>query len=326
MQTDGRFQIPYITEITIETSDFDLEKTLFSGQAFRWQKTDDAYRGFIDQTFVIAYEKTLSDSSKFDASDDSDDLVDPDDLTEPNDRKPLKEVQKRRRFGFKLYGERLTEERIRTYFDLNRDYAPILRALSEKDEHLNAAIAYGKGLRIMKQPEFEMLITFILSSNNNIPKITMTVEALCEKFGRYLGDFEGKSLYGFPTVMDLKNASEDDLKVKAIGYRAKSVYETVQAIVHGQLDLSTAYTLSHEDRIKWLEQFYGVGLKVASCIALFGYADDTAFPVDTWVKKVLAQLYGVEKGHEAFVKQYFDEHPGIAQQYLFYYIREAKNT
>ncbi len=317
MQTVGRFQIPYLTEITIETSDFDLEKTLFSGQAFRWKKIGDEYRGYIDHTFVIAYEKSFLDANI------SDEL---DVLAERIDGNHLIDFHNRRKFGFKLYGEILTEERICTYFDLNRDYAPILHALSEKDEHLNAAITFGKGLRIMKQPEFEMLITFILSSNNNIPKITMTVEALCEKFGRYLGEFEEKSLYGFPTVMDLKNASEDDLRVKAIGYRAKSVYETVQAIVHGQIDLNTAYSLSHEDRIKWLEQFYGVGLKVASCIALFGYADDTAFPVDTWVKKMLSQLYGVEKGHEAFVKQYFDAHPGIAQQYLFYYIREIKNT
>lgn len=317
MHKVGHFEIPYLTEITIETNDFDLEKTLFSGQAFRWKKIGDAYRGYIDHTFVIAYEKTLSDSSVSDEMDV---------LTKWSEGNQLSDFHDRRKFGFKLYGEPLTEERIRSYFDLNRDYAPILQALSEKDEHLNAAIAFGKGLRIMKQPEFEMLITFILSSNNNIPKITMTVEALCEKFGRYLGEFEDQSLYGFPTMEELKNASEDDLKVKAIGYRAKSVYETVQAIAHRQIDLTAAYALSHEDRIKWLEQFYGVGLKVASCIALFGYADDTAFPVDTWVKKVLAQLYGVEKGHEAFVKKYFDEHPGIAQQYLFYYIRESKNT
>ena len=320
MRKDGHFQIPFLTEITIVTSDFDLEKTLFSGQAFRWKKSGDEYRGYIDHTYVIAYEKISSETADWKTLRS---LTNSNGLTDLDDSSDRREF---RCFGFKLYGELLTEERIRIYFDLNKDYGPMLRTLSEKDQYLNAAIAFGKGLRIMKQPEFEMLITFILSSNNNIPKITMTVEALCEKFGRYLGDFEDQPLYGFPTVEDLKNASEDDLKVKAIGYRAKSVHATVQAIIQGQIDLCTAYSLSHEDRIKWLEQFYGVGLKVSSCIALFGYADDAAFPVDTWVKKVLAQLYGVEKGHEAFVKQYFDEHPGIAQQYLFYYIREMKNT
>ncbi len=312
MCTVVRFPIPYLSEITIESCHFDLEKTLFSGQAFRWKRVGDEYRGYIDETFVVAYEKENEKANEKS-------------IYTPIDSDCSNKAAVSRCYRFKLYGTPLSEDRIRTYFDLDRDYGSILEALSRKDEHLSAAVEFGRGLHIMKQPEFEMLITFILSSNNNIPKIAMTVEALCEKFGRYLGEFEGQSLYGFPSVSDLKNASEDDLRVRAIGYRAKSVYETVQAIVHGQIDLSAAYSLSHEERIKWLEQFYGVGLKVASCIALFGYADEMAFPVDTWVKKVLAQLYGVEKGHEAFVKQYFNEHPGIAQQYLFYYIREIKN-
>lgn len=286
-----------IREITIESKYFDLEKTLFCGQAFRWRKIDEKFYGLIDHTLIVAQKLKVKDADiKMDGESS---------------------------YKFEIYGEDYTESDLIAYFDLHRDYKVILERISRIDQHLNDAALYGTGIRIMRQAPFEMLITFILSSNNNIPKISMTVEALCEKFGDYLGEFEGLDYYSFPTVEQLYQATLEDLNVRAIGYRAKSIYATVQLLVNSQLRLNEPEHLVHREAVEWLKQFHGVGNKVANCILLFGYGDFEAFPIDTWVKRMLSELYGVEKKHEAFVESYFTELPGIAQQYLFYYIRKG---
>lgn len=286
-----------IREITIESKYFDLEKTLVCGQAFRWRKIDEKFFGLIDHTFIVAQK-----------------------LMEKNTNIKMDGVSS---YKFEIYGEDYTESDLMVYFDLHRDYEAILERISKIDQHLSDAALYGKGIRIMRQAPFEMLITFILSSNNNIPKISMTVEALCEKFGDYLGSFDGRDYYSFPTPNQLYLATLEDLNVRAIGYRAKSVYETVQMLVNAQLELKEPEHLRHSEAVEWLKQFHGVGNKVANCILLFGYGDFEAFPIDTWVKRMLSELYGVEKKHEAFVESYFTELPGIAQQYLFFYIRKG---
>ena len=114
------------------------------------------------------------------------------------------------------------------------------------------------------------------------------------------------------------------LNVKAIGYRSKAVKLTCEAIVEENLDLSMPFKLSYESAQKWLMHFYGVGEKVADCVLLFAYKHDEAFPVDTWVKKVLGQLYDTHKNHSHFIREYFTAYAGIAQQYLFYYMRNQK--
>ncbi|GAB6107703.1 DNA-3-methyladenine glycosylase family protein [Fusibacter bizertensis] len=293
----GDKQLRKIRDIHIESAYFDLEKTLFCGQAFRWKKVGETFQGVVGQSLIVAKKYR---------------------------RQEIQEVpESNEYYVFEIYGEDFSEKELRIYFDLDRNYEVILEAISKIDQHLNEAVKYGKGIRIMRQPSFEMLISFILSSNNNIPKISMTIEALCEKFGDYLGEYHGRKYYSFPNIEQLSRATVEDLNVRAIGYRAKSIFATVQLLVNSQLDLEMPQCLQHDDAVTWLKQFHGVGNKVANCILLFGYGDDMAFPIDTWVKRMLSELYGVEKKHEAFVETYFTEHPGIAQQYLFYYIRKG---
>lgn len=277
---------------TVELSipDFDATKTFSCGQCFRWRQHGRRFIGIISHSVIS---------------------VDLDDIHQTG-------------FQVAIYGEDLSDEALYTYFDGARDYRNILEMLSHKDEHLSAAIHEGKGIRILNQDPFETLISFIISSNNNIPKIKMSIEALAEKFGKRIGTLEGIDLYAFPNAEELHHADLDALNVKAIGYRAKSVKNTCDAIVLNQIDLSIPFKLDYGEAQTWLMQFYGVGEKVADCILLFAYGKDEAFPIDTWVKKVLSDLYGVQKGYGEFIKRYFTDFPGIAQQYLFYYMRNRK--
>ena len=277
---------------TVELSipDFDATKTFSCGQCFRWRQHGRRFIGIISHSVIS---------------------VDLNDIHHTG-------------FNVTLYGDDLSDEALFTYFDGTRDYDAILKTLSLKDEHLSAAVYEGKGIRILNQDPFETLISFIISSNNNIPKIKMSIEALAERFGKRIGALEGMDLYAFPNAEDLHCADLEALNVKAIGYRAKSVKNTCDAIVLSHLDLFIPFNLDYEKAQKWLMQFYGVGEKVADCILLFAYGKDEAFPIDTWVKKVLGDLYGVQKGYGEFIKRYFTDFPGIAQQYLFYYMRNRK--
>ncbi len=224
-----------------------------------------------------------------------------------------------------IYGNAMTYAQIAHYFDLETDYGYIMNQLSTLDAHMEKAAIYGEGIRLLKQEPFETLISFIVSSNNNIPKIRMTVEALSEKFGKYLGDYCGKSYYSFPDITALATASLDALTVKAIGYRAKSIFNTCGRIVESGYDLFEPFSMDYVSARTWLTQFYGVGDKVADCVLLFAYGKMEAFPIDTWVKKMLGQLYDVHSEYEAFIRDKFICYPGVAQQILFYYIRNLKS-
>ena len=276
--------------VELKIADFDATKTFNCGQCFRWRQLENRHIGIIGHSALS---------------------IELDDIRQT-------------KFNVTIYGEDLSDEALYTYFDGARDYRNILERLSKKDEHLSAAIHEGEGIRILNQDPFETLISFIISSNNNIPKIKMSIEALAEKFGKFIGTLEGLDLYAFPSVEDLHHADLEALNVKAIGYRAKSVKNTCDAIVFNQIDLSIPFKLAYKEAQTWLMQFYGVGEKVTDCILLFSYGKDDAFPIDTWVKKILGDLYGVQSGYSDFIKRYFIDFPGIAQQYLFYYMRNRK--
>lgn len=268
---------------TLDHMYFDVEKTLTCGQCFRWEKEGDAFVGIVQNSVLVLNAKTHT---------------------------------------LEIFGRDLSDAFIERYFDLGVDYGERLSKIADVDEHLKKAVACGAGIRLLNQAPFETLISFIISSNNNIPKIKMTLEALCEVFGTPIGEYNGKARVAFPTVFDLSQASLEALAVKAIGYRAKSVYETCRMIVDRQLDLDLPYLYDYDSAKKWLKQFHGVGDKVADCILLFAYGKQEAFPVDTWVKKVLNVLYDVDKGHEAFIRTHFNVYPGLSQQVLFYYMRQ----
>ncbi|GAU79550.1 DNA-3-methyladenine glycosylase [Fusibacter sp. 3D3] len=222
----------------------------------------------------------------------------------------------------------VSDNAIAHYFDESADYSRILKVLSEKDDYLKTSTEAYRGLRLLNQDPFEALITFIISANNNIPKIKMSVEALSQRFGTYIGDHNGQPYYSFPTVETLAKASLEDLNVKGIGYRAKAVSLTAKRIVDEQIDLSTYQQYNYTDAKAELMKFYGVGDKVADCVLLFSLNHKEAFPIDTWVKKMLQTFYNVEdqtRAYQAFVEEYFTEYGGYAQQFLFYYMRENKN-
>lgn len=211
------------------------------------------------------------------------------------------------------------------YFDLKRDYSKVIKALNGKDENLDKAIIYGNGIRILNQDLWEMIISFIISGNNNIPRIKKSIEAISEKYGDFIEEFNGKRYFSFPTPEQLSLATVSDLRECGVGYRDSYIFKTTKAIVEKQVDLDLIKEMNITEARKELKKLTGVGDKVADCILLFSCSKTNAFPVDTWVKKILEEYYGFEKSKLKevleFANEYFGEYCGIAQQYLFYYIR-----
>lgn len=216
----------------------------------------------------------------------------------------------------------------KNYFDLDRDYKELINSFKGKDIHLDNAIVYGEGIRILNQDLWEMIISFIISGNNNIPRIRKSIELICERYGDYIDEIEGIKYYKFPTPEQLSIATIQDLRNCGVGYRDTYIYKTTKAIIEKQVDLEGIKDMNLEDARKELKKLAGIGDKVADCILLFSCNKTNTFPIDTWVKKVLTKYYGLEKTGtkevNAFVREYFGEHCGIAQQYLFYYIRNSK--
>ena len=214
-----------------------------------------------------------------------------------------------------------SEEFWRDYLDLGRDYGKIKEKLSEDDEIIGAAIEYGSGIRLLNQDRWETLISFIISQNNNIPRIKGCIEKLCAMFGKPIGTFRGKEYFSFPERERLAGISEEDLEPVRLGYRARYIVETAKA----DIDLEKASELDTPSLYRYLLSLTGVGPKVANCILLFGFSRYDSFPVDVWVRRVMNRLYGFDekdmKGMTRFAEEKFGSLGGFAQQYLFYYIR-----
>ena len=195
------------------------------------------------------------------------------------------------------------------YFDLDRNYGPILEQLSQ-DELLCQAIKYAKGgIRILRQEPWEAICSFIISQCNNIPRIKKIIKTFCEIFGENIG--EGN--YSFPSLERVSSLSEKDLDPISAGYRARYIVETAKRLSSG-FDIPSLYTLPIDKARKLIMTLPGVGLKVADCSLLYGFGRMDAFPIDTWMKRVIS-LY--PNGLPDCMKG-FD---GIAQQYLFHWIR-----
>lgn len=233
----------------------------------------------------------------------------------------------------KIYGaDREDFESIwRRYFDLDRDYASIKEILSQHDEVIRDAIAYGSGIRILNQEKWETLISFIISQNNNIPRIKKCINSLAENFGQKVGEIRGKTYFGLPSPERLASLTVEDLAVCRLGYRAGYLIETARKVAEEGIDSLERLGSSHVSRqeaFEALRGYRGVGPKVANCILLFSMGKFDSFPIDVWVRKVMNRLYGIEEGKvkdmEAFAEKTFGMYGGIAQQYLFYYITHSK--
>ena len=224
------------------------------------------------------------------------------------------------------------EEEIYHYFDLNRNYEQIKKELSEKDKYMKTSIAYGKGIRILNQDLWETIISFIISANNNIPRIKGIIERLSKAYGDKI-EWNGKEYYTFPSPMQLKDVTVEEYRNLRLGFRDIRLYETTKMILEGKVDLqelkSNSNTMEVREKLLTLS---GVGPKVADCILLFSDLKRLeVFPIDVWVRRVMNDLYiqnedeakVSKKQIEKIAKNKFGNLAGLAQQYLFYWRREA---
>jgi len=251
-----------------------LAQTLDCGQAFRWEKiSDNIFRGIAHGRLL---EVEISGSN------------------------------------FILRNTTLAEyEKIwENYFDLGRSYAN-LREYFGRDKHMQKALAFSPGLRLMRQDAWEMLVSFILSQNSNIPRIKKMIETLCQHFGKEIAP----GCYAFPTPQELSVLTEADLAPVKTGYRAAYIIDAAKRVAGGVLDLQELAGYPTQTVHDALLAVHGVGPKVADCVLLFGFGRLECFPLDVWMKRAMATLY--PNGLPAEFTQY----AGIAQQFLFHYAR-----
>ena len=222
-------------------------------------------------------------------------------------------------------------QEIKDYFDLNRDYKSIIDKLEVVDDNLKNSISYGKGIRILNQDLWETIISFIISANNNIPRIKGIIERISKAYGEKI-EFEGKEYYAFPSPEELSKASVEDLRNLGLGFRDERVFETTRKIASGEFDLNMLYKIPTNEARERLLELAGVGPKVADCILLFSDLKRfDVFPIDVWVRRVMNELYihnpdenkVSKKEIQKLADEKFGALQGIAQQYLFYWKREA---
>ncbi|GAA0106126.1 DNA glycosylase [Paraclostridium sordellii] len=212
------------------------------------------------------------------------------------------------------------------YFDLDTDYSKIKNELRNMDEYLEKATEFGWGIRLLRQDPWEMIISFIISSNNRIPMIQKAIKNLSREYGTYIGSYEGEDYYDFPTPQQLSKASIEEIRACSTGFRDKYIKSTTEEVIKNNDDVYSYRNLSTEDCIKELLKFNGIGPKVGDCIALFGMQKYDTFPVDVWVKRVMQEFYveddmSLPKIRKCAIDK-FGDLSGFAQQYLFYYARE----
>lgn len=212
------------------------------------------------------------------------------------------------------------------YFDLDTDYSKIKNELRNMDEYLEKATEFGWGIRLLRQDPWEMIISFIISSNNRIPMIQKAIKNLSREYGAYIGSYEGEDYYDFPTPQQLSKASIAEIRACSTGFRDKYIKSTTEEVIKNNDDVYSYRNLSTEDCIKELLKFNGIGPKVGDCIALFGMQKYDTFPVDVWVKRVMQEFYVEDDMSLPKIRKYaidkFGNLSGFAQQYLFYYARE----
>ena len=223
---------------------------------------------------------------------------------------------------------------VREYFDLDNNYEIIKEKLSKIDNFMKKSIEFGDGIRILNQDLWECIISFIISANNNIPRIKKIIEAISKEYGEEIS-WRGKKYYFFPSIEALSKASVEDLRKLGTGFRDKRIYNTTKKIYEKEVDLDEIKQLKSSEEIEEkLLTLDGVGNKVANCIMLFSLKRYDVFPIDVWVRRVMNDLYlhkenekEVDKKElQAFAEEKYKDLAGLAQQYLFYWRREDKTS
>lgn len=282
--------------------DFNIKQILECGQCFRWEKISDT------NYIIVAFRRVIEVVQEGDT------------VTILNTN--LKDFN----------------EIWNNYFDLDRDYGYIKEELS-KDELLKKSVEFGYGIRILNQDPFEILLSFIISARNSIPSIMKTIKKISEKWGDKI-EYKENIYYAFPTPEQLKVASLDEIKETGASFRSKYIFDTISKVnsvikakENGGMteelkdyDLDYIKSLPSDECHKALQNFMGVGAKVADCIMLFSMSKHSAFPVDVWVKRAMIHFYVAPdvslNKMRVFGREKFGELSGLAQQYLFYYARE----
>ena len=273
---------------------FDLAHIFECGQCFRWNKEEDgSYTGIIKDSVI-------------------------------NVQKKGEEI------FFKGKSNEDFEKIVKDYFDLDTNYDDIKKKLSSIDKYLKISTEFGNGIRILHQDLWECIISFIISANNNIPRIKKIIERLSENYGEKI-EFNGKIYYTFPTPEDLSKATIQDLRNMGLGFRDIRVYNTTHMILEKNVDLEKIKKMNDSNKMRdELLKLDGVGPKVADCILLFALKRYDVFPIDVWVRRVMNDLYIHNENEEKVNKKEianlaeskFLGISGLAQQYLFYWKRE----
>lgn len=202
----------------------------------------------------------------------------------------------------------------KNYFDMETDYAKIINSIDADDTYLASAAEYGKGIRILNQDLWEMIVSFIISQQNNIKRIRKCIRLLCERYGEKKISADGIAYFDFPTPQSLACARIEDLYACNLGYRSRYVHETANSILHKDIDLEAVRKMDYKTAKAELLKLCGIGTKVADCICLFALHKTDAFPKDTHINKVLAVKYP-----DGFPFEKYGGNSGILQQYIFYY-------
>ena len=274
---------------------FELKDIFECGQCFRWNEEDDrSYTGVIKNAIINVKKE-------------NEDII------------------------FTGKCEEEIKKVVEYYFDLNTDYEEIKEKLSNIDEYLKTSVEYGKGIRILNQDLWETTISFIISANNNIPRIKGIIERLSQKYGNEI-EWNGKKYYTFPTAEQLKDVTVEEYRKLGLGFRDIRLYETTQMILNKKVDLEKLKENSNTQQVRdELLKLSGVGPKVADCILLFSDLKRfDVFPIDVWVRRVMNDLYIKEDDEtkvsktkiEKLAEEKFGDIKGLAQQYLFYWRRE----
>lgn len=252
---------------------FDLAQTLDCGQAFRWTKDqNNVWHGIAFNRYIELYEEEKNIVIKGSNQDDFENIW-------------------------------------RYYFDLSRDYSAIIDKISQ-DKTVAKAAQYSSGIRLLNQEPWEALCSFIISQNNNIPRIKGIIERLCENFGQKI-----HGGYTFPSAENIAKLTPDDLGVIRAGFRAKYIIDAAQKVSSGEINLETLKNTDYDTAREKIMTIKGVGPKVADCVLLYGLSHKNAFPRDVWINRALEQLF------DGKIPDCVENYGGIVQQYIFHYIR-----
>lgn len=199
------------------------------------------------------------------------------------------------------------------YFDLGTDYKAFIDRIDPEDMYLVNAAERGSGIRILRQDLWEMIVSFLISQQNNIVRIRRCIRNICERYGEQMVTADGKTYYAFPKPEVLANATEADLFACNLGYRSKYVIRTAQSVLSGEINLDAIRNMTYLQAKTELLKCYGVGIKVADCICLFALHNLEAFPIDTHIRQALDGHYP-----NGFPFKRYKGVQGVIQQYIFY--------